>query len=70
MVWSDGQLAALVDQLGIDVVAMGADSRITLWNAEAERLTGFSAGQAVGALATELEERLGHTEAGRTRCGT
>lgn len=50
----DGLLAALVDQLAIGVVAVDAQRRITLWNAEAERLTGFSTDEAVGALATEL----------------
>jgi PAS domain S-box-containing protein len=50
----NGLLAALVDQLAIGVVAVDAQRRITLWNAEAERLTGFSTDEAVGALATEL----------------
>lgn len=54
MVEPAGLLAPLVDQLQIGVVATDAANRIVLWNLEAQRLTGYSAAEALGASAMEL----------------
>lgn len=54
MVASQSLLATIVDHLQIGVVAIDAANRVMLWNAEAERLTGYSAAEVLGASATEL----------------